>query len=122
MLYTAFASLTQGLCRKSLCFALRRPVEEGDKLVDDGRSVRLWRNIRGDQALGLDADGGVGAEGGFELGFASVDLPKSLGWDEITEIILQLRTPLYDRSRPLFQLVTCSFEEWSAGLHMEVLA
>jgi hypothetical protein len=40
-LYTASASLIQGLRRKSLCFALSRPVEEGDKLVDDGRSVRL---------------------------------------------------------------------------------
>jgi hypothetical protein len=78
MLYTAFASLTQGLCRKSLCFALRRPVEEGDKLVDDGRSVRLWRNIRGDKALGLDADGGVDAQGGFEVS-GSIDHGGSFG-------------------------------------------
>jgi hypothetical protein len=64
----AVRSLAQRLCRKSLGFALRRPVEERDQLIDDGASIRLRRDVGGDQTLGLDAERGVDAEGGFEFG------------------------------------------------------
>jgi hypothetical protein len=37
------SAIAQLLCRKSIGLALRRPVEEGDKLIND------------DEALGLDA-------------------------------------------------------------------
>ena len=49
----------------------------GRKLVDDGRSVGLRRDIGGHQALGLDAERGVDAEGGSR---AAVQMVKvSLG-------------------------------------------
>src|SRR5580700_11843660 len=64
----AVRSLAKRLCRKSHCFALRRPVEEGDQLIDDGAPIRLRRDVGGDQALGLDAERGVDAERGFEFG------------------------------------------------------
>jgi len=60
--------VAQRLCRKSIGLALRRPVEEGDQLIDDGAPIRLRRDVGGDQALGLDAERGVDAEGGFEFG------------------------------------------------------
>jgi hypothetical protein len=68
----AVRSLTQCLCRKSLCFALRRPVEEGDKLINDGAPIRLRSDVGGNQALGLDA------ERGFESG-GSIDHGVSFG-------------------------------------------
>jgi hypothetical protein len=52
----------QRLCRKSIGLALRRPVEEGDKLIDDGAPIRLRSDVGGDEALGLDAEDGVDAE------------------------------------------------------------
>jgi hypothetical protein len=57
-------NLAQRLCRKSLGLALRRPVEGGDKLIDDSTSIRPRRDVGGDQALGVDAERGVDAEGG----------------------------------------------------------
>jgi hypothetical protein len=48
----AVRSLAQRLCRKSLCFALRRPGEERDKLINDG-APRTKHDFPGaDQAFG----------------------------------------------------------------------
>ena len=58
--------------------ALRRPVEEGNQFIDDGRSVRLRRDIGRDQPLGLDAKRGVDAEDDFEFG-GSTDHGVSFG-------------------------------------------
>ena len=45
--------VAQRLCRKSLRLALRRPVKEGDKIVDDGAPIRLRCDVGGQQVLGL---------------------------------------------------------------------
>jgi hypothetical protein len=55
---------------------LVRVLIERHGVVDDGLSVRFWRDIGGDQVLGRDADRRVGDQGGFELGFAL--LPEAL--------------------------------------------
>jgi hypothetical protein len=68
MVVDAVRSLAKYLRRKSLCFALRRPVEEGDQIIDDGDPIRFRCDVRRDQALGLDAERGVGPECGFEFG------------------------------------------------------
>jgi hypothetical protein len=49
-----------------LRLALLRAVEEDDQFVDDGFSVRLRRDIGGDQLLGLDADRRVGDNASFK--------------------------------------------------------
>jgi hypothetical protein len=49
-----------------LCLALLRAVKEGNQLVDDGFSVRLRRDLGGDQMLGLDADCRVGDKAGLK--------------------------------------------------------
>jgi hypothetical protein len=41
-------ALTQRPRLKHLCLALIWAVEEADKLIDDGCSVRVWRDIGGD--------------------------------------------------------------------------
>ena len=74
----AVRSLAQRLCRKSIGLALRWPVEEGDKLINDGAPIRLRSDVGGNQALGLDAERGVDAEGGFEFG-GSIDHGVSFG-------------------------------------------
>jgi hypothetical protein len=57
--------VAQRLCRKSLRLSLRRPVKEGDKLVDDSAPIRLWRDEGGDQPLGLDPQRRIDAESGL---------------------------------------------------------
>ena len=59
----AVRNLAQRLCRKSLGLALRRPVEEGESSLMTAALSELRRDIGGHQALGLDAERGVDAEG-----------------------------------------------------------
>ena len=70
--------LAQRLCRKSLGLTLRRPVEEGDKLINDGAPIRLRSDLGGDEELGPDAQRRVDSEGGFEFG-GSIDHGVSYG-------------------------------------------
>jgi hypothetical protein len=58
------------LPREPLRLALRRTIEKANKLVDDSRSVGLWRDVSRDQPLGLDAERSISAERCFELGGA----------------------------------------------------
>jgi hypothetical protein len=55
----AVRSRAQRLCRKSLGLTLRRPVEEGDKLIDEGAPIRLRCDIGGDQPLRLNAESAI---------------------------------------------------------------
>jgi hypothetical protein len=40
----------------------------------------------------------------------------------VVEIVLQLRATLDYGTCPFLQLALCSFEEWSANLHMQILS
>jgi len=90
----AFRSLAQRFCRKSLCFALRRPVEEGDQIIDDGAPIRFRRDVRGDQALGLDAERRIDEGSGSHA---------DVKWSRLSLVGSWLASPWPRRLRPSFQ-------------------
>jgi hypothetical protein len=59
------SGLAQRHVREPLRLALRRPVEEPDKLADDGGFIGCWRYGGRDQSLGMDKERSVDAKGGI---------------------------------------------------------